>query len=127
MSDHTYIDEFDVPPPPKAPAVTDPDQVSLFDVPPRSRRTDPDTSHEAASSMHVTAASHRGEILELLRERGGATGDAIDEALGWKHATANRRLPELREMGLVTMTEDTALTRSGRRARIWRIVERGDT
>lgn len=100
----------------------DPAQVSLFGVSPRARNTDPNTSHEAARSMDVTAASHRGRILKLLKEQGGATGDAIDKALGWKHATANRRLPELRELGLIEMSEDTAVTRSGRRARIWRII-----
>ena len=99
------------------------DQPSLFDiVVPRARRTDPNTSHEAAVTMRETAASPRSKILAFLKEHGGATGDGLDEALGWKHATANRRLPELRELGLVTMTDEMGVTRSGRRARIWRLV-----
>ena len=90
---------------------------------PRDRRTDPNTSHAAAASMLEGAASHRAKILAFLREHGGATGDGLDDALGWRHATANRRLPELRELGLVTMTDEMRVTRSGRRARVWRVLD----
>ena len=89
---------------------------------PRARKTDVETSHQAAASMVDGADSHRKSILELLRERGPMTGDALDAARGWKHATANRRLPELREMGLVVMLEKKELTRSGRPARLWEAV-----
>ena len=89
---------------------------------PMARNSDPDTSHEAARSMHVAAGTHRGMILRYLEEHGASTGDAIDEALGWRHATANRRLPELRKMNLIEMSDQTAVTRSGRRARMWRII-----
>ena len=69
------------------------------------------------------AASQRAKILAFLREHGGATGDGLDEALGWRPTSAGRRLPELRELGLVTMTEEVRVTRSGRRARIWRVLD----
>ena len=100
----------------------DPNQESLFGVSPRARSADPDTSHEAARSMHVAAGTHRGMILRYLEEHGASTGDAIDEALGWRHATANRRLPELRRMNLIEMSDQSAVTRSGRRAKMWRII-----
>lgn len=95
-------------------------QIDAFSL---ARTTDPETSHDAAASMLGYAASHRAKILAYLRDCGGATGDRIDEALDWKHATANRRLPELRRLGLVVMTEETDVTRSGRRARIWRLID----
>ena len=87
---------------------------------PRARRTDVETSHEAAASMKETADTHRQKILAALRERGPMTGDALDALFEWRHATSNRRLPELREAGLVEMTDDRAVTRSGRAARLWR-------
>ena len=95
------------------------DQRSLFEL--GYRESDPETSKDAAESMVETAANHRQQILNFLGGHGPATGDAIDEALGWKHATANRRLPELRAQGRVVMTTETAPTRSGRQARIWEL------
>ena len=124
MTRRTGMDEQDFEEEPKRKRqFHDPNQESLFGVPPRARNSDPDTSHEAAKSMHVSAASRRGQILEWLRNNPeGGTADAIEEVFGWRHAAASRRLPELRELGLAKMTEDTAATRSGRRARIWRII-----
>lgn len=87
---------------------------------PRARIADPETSHEAAASMREGAETHRRRILHTLRAHGPKTGDGLDEHFGWNHATANRRLPELREAGQVEMLTKTALTRSGRRARLWR-------
>lgn len=91
---------------------------------PRARTGDPDTSHSAAASMREGAESHRRAILDALLHGGPMTGDALDERLGWNHATANRRLPELREAGLVEMTAEKAVTRSGRFARLWRLTPR---
>lgn len=100
--------------------------LPLFSDPPapKARQTDPETSKDAASSMADTAETHRQKILSALRDHGRMTGDAIDDLFGWKHATANRRLPELRSLGLVEMTDATAHTRSGRSARLWRAIER---
>ena len=123
MKYKTGMDEIDFEGEPKRKEkAIDPNQQSLFGVAPRARSSDPDTSHEAARSMHVAAATHRGMILKHLEKHGASTGDAIDEALGWRHATANRRLPELRRMNLIEMSDQTAVTRSGRRARMWRII-----
>ena len=98
----------------------DPRQRSLF-VTGRARRSDPDTSQEAADSIGGFANSHRRKIVEYLTDEGEATGDHLDEVFGWKHATANRRLPELRELGIVRMTDRRAITRSGRSARLWEL------
>ena len=90
--------------------------------PPRSRNSDPETSHEAAGSMEGEANAQRQRILAYLRYRGPRTADAIDLYLGLRDTSAGRRLPELKEMGLVEMTDQTALTRSGRRAHVWRAI-----
>lgn len=87
---------------------------------PRARRTDPETSHTAARSMRSNAETQRRMILESLRTAGPATGDELCVRFDWKHATANRRLPELEERGFVEKTERRRPTRSGRPAVVWR-------
>ena len=100
--------------------IVDERQWSLFPMG-RARRTDPITSHLAAEKVGEWAATQRSMILGYLAQAGEATGDQLDEVFGWDHATANRRLPELRDDGLVTMTLATAKTRKGRLAHLWRL------
>ena len=90
--------------------------------PPRSRNSDPETSHEAAGSMAGEARAQRERILAHLRLHGPHTADALDEALGLRDTSAGRRLPELWDMGLACPNASVALTRSGRRAHVWRAV-----
>lgn len=100
-----------------------PTQLSLLDAPgPYARRTDPDTSHEAASAAQRTAASQRRHIVQALIVQGPMTGDGLDAFFDWPNATANRRLPELREARAVRMLEATVKTRRGRRAHLWEFV-----
>jgi len=93
--------------------------LPMFDAP-RARKTDPPTSHAAADSMREGAETQRRMIVDAL-EYGPMTGDQLDAHYGWPHATANRRLPELRDAGLVVMMTETRETRSGRSARLWRL------
>lgn len=71
----------------------------------RARRTDPETSHAAAErSTGGSAHSQREAIVDLLVARGGGAPLnhwEIDDALGWEHPTAARRLAELVEAKLV--------------------------
>ena len=115
----TYIDAGDqvVHPPER----TCPDTLDLFA--PRARTTDPDTSHEAAESVTSHAS---GQRLRCLTELAGGplTADAIDARVGWRVTTAGRRLPELQELGAVTMLEAKGVTRSGRTAHLWAVASR---
>lgn len=96
--------------------------LPLFAQPePRARATDVETSHAAAVSMSDSAASQRAEIYRHLLTVGPQTADRIDEALGLRLTSAGRRLPELRDLGMVEMLEATGLTRSGRHARLWAV------
>ena len=90
---------------------------------PRARTQDPDTSHDAASSMTRGAQRQRDKILGLLRDRGDLTADELDVSLFDGHHTAGRRLSELRELGLAERTDRKRDTRSGRKAYLWRLVE----
>ena len=93
-----------------------------LDIHPRSRHTDVETSHLAASSVVESSKTQRALILNYLSEFGPATHDRIDEHHGWRNATAARRLSELRDHGLVVMLTGTAKTRSGRQARLWKAI-----
>lgn len=86
---------------------------------PAARATDPATSHAAAASMEESAVAQRDRILWWLRNSGPSTADRLDAALALRPTSAGRRLPELRDLGLVRMTERMAKTRSGRPANLW--------
>jgi DNA-binding MarR family transcriptional regulator len=92
--------------------------AGLFD-PPRARRSDPDTSHEAADSMgDGGAAQQRLQIMRLLvtlSNGNGMNAGEIDAALLWPVSTAGRRMCELRRAGLVRRDRETHLTPVGRR------------
>ena len=91
------------------------DQISMFG--PRARTSDPGTSHAAARSMEKPADVQRAKILAALVRP--MTADELDESLGLRPTSAGRRLPELREMGLVRELKATRPTRSGRQAHVY--------
>lgn len=88
---------------------------------PRARRTDPDTSHEAAAGAVDTARHQRAHILRVLKEEGPLTADEIDALIGWRLTSAGRRLPELAETGAVERTTERRPTRTGSMAYVWRV------
>lgn len=89
-------------------------QLDAFDgIPaPRARRTDPSTSHIAASLMTDEAVRQRAQILTFVTSRGvkGATAGETDAYFGWRDGTAGRRLGEMAK------GPDATLWRGGRRA-----------
>ena len=100
------------------------DLFAKYSSQPLARTTDPSTSHRAAAM--VDAAGQRGKIMDLMDSGrpvriGGWTADEIDEYIGWRVTTAGRRLSELKRRGLVE-TVGQRYTRSGRPARVWRVV-----
>ncbi len=85
----------------------------------KARRTDPQTSHDAAASMRGAADAQRRQVLGTLALHGPLTADEIDEHVEWRATTAGRRLKELETAGLVVRTPVTRPTRSGRQATVW--------
>lgn len=69
----------------------------------RARRTDPWTSHAAAREIESKgrAESHRRLCLAEVQQTPGQTSAEIASRVGIDRNAAARRLPELREMGLV--------------------------
>lgn len=91
---------------------------------PRSRRRDPATSHESANHAAKFAGKHCADIVATLRAAGRAMAcEEIADALGWaSHVTANRRMSECVDAGLIARTEERHTNRSGRQAFKYRAV-----
>lgn len=97
-------------------------QLELLSHSPIARRHDPVTSHEAAEKVTKSGsrATQQHAVLELVKSRPGNTSAELavwGSNLG-RHVIA-RRLPELREAGLVRNGEPTRCDVTGNRALSW--------
>lgn len=101
----------------------------------RARRADPVTSHAAADSITADdrEASER-EVLEILADAGGPiTADAVEqvhEVRTWQGKTPRRWAGSRLRTAIKQLADDGRVveagegkTRSGRRARTWRVNE----
>ena len=88
---------------------------------PRSRNSDPLTSHLAAAQL-TTATDHYTAIHEALTLHGPAGKDRIAALAGLDPVQVSRRLPEMRKLGLVGLTGETVQSRSGRAEREWQAI-----
>ena len=90
-----------------------------------ARKTDPDTSHEAASHVAEFGARQHAVIAQVLRNHGEQTAHEIAEHCAMLPHAILKRLEEMRRAGLaeLVMVNDRPLTRkatSGRSARVWK-------
>jgi hypothetical protein len=88
----------------------------------KSRRLDPQTSHDAGASMQRAATLQAAAVLNCLRAIREAGAEEIGELIGMDAYAVRKRLPELQDAGFVDPTDQRRKTRSGRSERIWRIV-----
>lgn len=93
------------------------------------RKTDPQTSRDAAARVHEFSGCHKAKILETLDKIGIGTAHEIAAASGLDMHAVNRRIKELETSGMIkcpVSDEDgkplTRKTPSGRNARVWRNV-----
>lgn len=86
-----------------------------------------DTSEDAADSIKVVAGSIRAKALIWIMSRGsaGSTVDEAEAALDMRHQTISARFYELEYARCLVRGEDTRVTRSGRKARVYRITPLG--
>ena len=93
----------------------------------RARNSDPSTSHDAATAMERSgiAAAHRQICLEAVRRKPGQTGAEIALAVGLERHEPSRRLPELRDAGLIENREVRFCSVRGRRSMTWYPVSKG--
>lgn len=80
--------------------------LPLFATSARARRTDPDTSHEAAATVDVT---HREQqVLDALAGApGGLTTKEMEPVTGVDRLSLSPRMKPLELKGLVVRTDET--------------------
>lgn len=90
----------------------------------KSRRTDPDTSFEAAAKIEKSgkAESHRTLCFEALLKQDGMTSAEVAVMADLERHEAARRLPELRDEGKVRNGEKRKCSATGSMALTWYIV-----
>ena len=93
-------------------------------VMPRARRSDPQTSKDAAASAGDLASTHRSQVLGALAVHGAMGKTRIAAVTGIGDVAVARRLSELGEAGLATPTGQTERSASGRAERVWKAVRR---
>jgi len=91
----------------------------------RSRKLDPETSAEAAERVerNGTAAGQRQNVLAAVNTHPGMTSAEIAELLGMERHAPARRLPELRDAGLLRMGEKRKCTVAGTMAMTWEPID----
>lgn len=99
-----------------------PEDLPLFavDEPPREtarQRTRFATSDEAFRNAPGGVAAR---IVDSLSQSGPATCDEIEQRLSLTHQTASATVNGLMRAGVI-VADGSRLTRSGRRARVWRL------
>lgn len=99
----------------------DPDQPDLGHL--AARRTDPDTSHDAAGALD--GARDRERALLALAEHGPMTDFELGDAIARQQTSAGKRRHELQAEGLVEPTTMRRETPSGSTARVWQLTAAG--
>jgi hypothetical protein len=94
--------------------------LPLFDVAAHSRKSDPQTSFQAAAMVSGFAHSHCQKILEALRLHGPLGKTRIAAKTGIDHIAVARRLSDLKNANLALPTGDTEKSATGRNEQIWR-------
>jgi DNA-binding MarR family transcriptional regulator len=83
-----------------------------------------DTSIAALRSLdEETVTRNRLRILKFVAEQDGATCDEIEAATGMKHQSASALITRLSRQGRLRDTGERRLTRSGRAATVWGVVQ----
>lgn len=84
-----------------------------------SRRTDPQTSKDAAEKAGALRERHHGIILQCLREHGPGGKDFIAARTRLDGVAVCRRLGELQALGVIRLTGKTVPSTAGRPEREW--------
>ena len=92
-----------------------------------ARRTDPETSHEAAGMNAPLRGSHREMMLRAFVNAGwdGLTDPQAAARCGLDRVEATRRASELRGLGLLEFTGEYRRSAMGARCRVWRCTPTG--
>jgi hypothetical protein len=92
-----------------------------------ARRTDPETSRQAAEDVLGHAANHRRLVLEEHRRcPEGLTDFELAERLGLQQTSVGKRRGELRDAGFLQDSGTRRPAPSGSLAIVWQIIGKGD-
>jgi predicted ArsR family transcriptional regulator len=94
-------------------------QLSLLDDVPQARRTDPDTSKDAAAQAKELQGVHQRLILACLEQHGALGKDGIAARTRLDGVQTCRRLTELERAGLIRATGRKVASTAGRLEREW--------
>jgi hypothetical protein len=86
----------------------------------RARKTDPQTSKDAAVEIEQTAPMHFEKIHQVLRQFGPLGKDGIAYFAVMDGNQIARRLPEMKRLKMVELTGKTVTSNSGRKEREWK-------
>jgi predicted HTH transcriptional regulator len=90
----------------------------------RARRTDPEPSHDAArQAERTTAETQRMKCFAAVVASPGSSSAEIARQTGLDRHAAARRLPELRERGLLVNGPMGICTESGKMAITWMVAK----
>ncbi len=84
-----------------------------------ARKSDPITSHAAATRVAEFAQTHAERILRCLSSNGPLTADQIAARTFMQSQAINKRLPELQRKGFAAPTGELRASDSGCMARVW--------
>jgi hypothetical protein len=87
-----------------------------------ARRSDPSTSHAAATQVNQFAIRHYSDILYALQTYGPRGKDGIALLTGLDSSQVSRRMPELAKLGCVELTGRLTKSKSGRSEREWKFI-----
>lgn len=89
-----------------------------------ARKADPETSRQAAQSMHGDhLADRQQEVLDALVRLGGrGTLDDVVAITGRERGSTSRRLTDLSQAGVIRRTWETRPGRSGRPQTVWAVI-----
>lgn len=90
-----------------------------------SRRTDPDTSYDAALLNSVGSGTQRARVLQRLAEVDNANDYELGEAVGVLRTSAGKRRKELVALGLAVLTDVKRPTDTGAKAQVHEITDLG--
>jgi len=85
----------------------------------RARKTDPQTSKDAAVEIKLAAPQHFEKIHQVLQQFGPLGKDGIAYFSLMDGNQIARRLPEMKRLGMVELTGKTVTSKSGRKEREW--------
>jgi hypothetical protein len=85
----------------------------------RARKTDPQTSKDAAVEIQQAAKQHFAKIHDVLIQFGPLGKDGIAYFALMDGNQIARRLPEMKRLGMVDLTGKTVTSNSGRKEREW--------